>query len=389
MDTKLIRTFHPVGQGAFYTEEFYNIEEKIFTRIAYDCGGSNKPLMKNYIENQSGFEKDLQFDAGFISHLDRDHINGLEYLLRHCKVKKIFLPLLTPNEKIYLFSKYQSDIEENEEEKENDINFLNNLFFDNSIEETRIYRIGKSETPPETEDENYIDISGEINQNDHNETVLKNKQIKLNKNWVFSPYNLNTEIYILKFITEIKKVFPDLTDEKIKDIIKNKKDLAELKKIYRNIFNDDLNLSNMIVYSGYDYNSRNRKEYYHHCRYVIHNNFRFYCDCHPKYCCCANCMYFGDFKSKNKTNWDQFENYYKKYWDNVGMVQIPHHGSWIDYNEEINKNPKLSVICSNPEHKKYKHPHKETLISILENSGIPFLVTKEIKTLKIFEYHLR
>lgn len=39
---KMIRTFHPVGQGAFYTERFYDdiLRKPVFTAV-YDCG----PLM--------------------------------------------------------------------------------------------------------------------------------------------------------------------------------------------------------------------------------------------------------------------------------------------------------------------------------------------------------
>ena len=34
----MIRTFHPVGQGAFYSEEFFNSERGCIFRAVYDCG---------------------------------------------------------------------------------------------------------------------------------------------------------------------------------------------------------------------------------------------------------------------------------------------------------------------------------------------------------------
>lgn len=44
---KKIRTFHPVGQGAFYTERFYDEGQgkPVFTAV-YDCGSVNVRQLK-------------------------------------------------------------------------------------------------------------------------------------------------------------------------------------------------------------------------------------------------------------------------------------------------------------------------------------------------------
>ena len=45
---KMIRTFHPVGQGAFYSEEFFNSERNCVFRVVYDCGSlKNCGLQRN------------------------------------------------------------------------------------------------------------------------------------------------------------------------------------------------------------------------------------------------------------------------------------------------------------------------------------------------------
>jgi hypothetical protein len=44
----MIRTFHSIGQGAFYTEKFDNG----FT-VVYDCGGQNKKVYRR--KNQRSF----------------------------------------------------------------------------------------------------------------------------------------------------------------------------------------------------------------------------------------------------------------------------------------------------------------------------------------------
>ena len=55
----MLRTFHPIGQGAFYTEEFSDYT------IVYDCGSDNNvDLIKSEIRNT--FEENKIIDAVFI-----------------------------------------------------------------------------------------------------------------------------------------------------------------------------------------------------------------------------------------------------------------------------------------------------------------------------------
>lgn len=83
----VIRSFLPVGQGAFYLEQFMFNEEKI--NIIYDCGSNTDcKLVEGQIRDN--FEEGAKIHAVFLSHLDADHINGLPYLLKRCNVKKCF-----------------------------------------------------------------------------------------------------------------------------------------------------------------------------------------------------------------------------------------------------------------------------------------------------------
>ena len=94
MTGKMIRTFHPVGQGAFYTERFYNEEQgKPVFMAVYDCGSVNVRQLKKAIDQTFG-EDDI-INLLFVSHFHSDHVNKIEYLKKRCQVKNIVIPVLT------------------------------------------------------------------------------------------------------------------------------------------------------------------------------------------------------------------------------------------------------------------------------------------------------
>lgn len=101
---RVVRTFHPVGQGAFYTEKT-NIGGEEFT-IVYDCGSTslNKEELDKVIK--SAFPKGKEIDILFISDFHEEHINGLEILKSHCKIGSVVLPCLSEEEKVRIKISY-------------------------------------------------------------------------------------------------------------------------------------------------------------------------------------------------------------------------------------------------------------------------------------------
>lgn len=88
----LKRVLHPVGQGAFFTEQFkkYGVESP-YLNVVYDCGstvvGKNIPkVVKD--EVNIAFDKKDHIDLLFVSHFDEDHTNGLNYLLDNTSMDK-------------------------------------------------------------------------------------------------------------------------------------------------------------------------------------------------------------------------------------------------------------------------------------------------------------
>ena len=138
-----------------------------------------------------------------------------------------------------------------------------------------------------------------------------------------------------------------------------------------------MNTNSMTLYSGPEL--RNGSEFY---MSLIHPCSRFNC------CYCkidlVGCVYFGDFAAKGNLKWKQFVNFYRKYWDIVGTVQIPHHGSRHNYNPEINRSPKFSIISAGYKNS-YGHPHISTLKEILLCDGKLHIVNEFSGSLVMFE----
>ena len=78
----IIRTFHPVGQGAFYSERHNDFN------IVYDCGTEWKNRGKKVIDKtiQSSFSKEDVIDILFISHFDYDHVSKIKVFYNHTDI---------------------------------------------------------------------------------------------------------------------------------------------------------------------------------------------------------------------------------------------------------------------------------------------------------------
>lgn len=91
--------FYRVGQALFSSESHCE------RTIVYDCGGENVNLIRNAIKRAFPLMKGQVIDILFISHYDRDHINGIFDLLKNCTVKTVIIPLVS-NLSRFMSSKY-------------------------------------------------------------------------------------------------------------------------------------------------------------------------------------------------------------------------------------------------------------------------------------------
>ena len=363
----MIRTFHPIGQGAFYTE-FFNE----FTAV-YDCG-SDKNIDLIEAEIRATFERGTRIDAVFISHLHEDHVNGLEYLLDYCKVRRLFLPLLTDEEKIQLLI-HNSFYREGEQ-------FVKNLII-NPIEtlskkDTQIFFVPNVEKNKEV---------GELKLLNFNKLQQSGKELNQNvklfseniPNWRFIPFNFQESKRSELLKNELNNRNVNISNVKeFKKLWKIKHSRELIKKAYLSV-SKKFNTNSLTLFSGPENgNIYPNKFQFGKCFYRS-NHFR---------CCVVyepGCLYFGDYEANGAKKWKELYNKYEIYWSSIGTVQIPHHGSQWNYNRMINQiKPMISIISAGYSNR-YKHPHSSTIRNVIVDGGWPLIVNENTGSRVQFE----
>ena len=375
------RTFYPVGQGAFYIEEFELYDGSTFT-IVYDCGSTTlepkdfeAKIEFSFRDRQDYVRKwPYQIDILFISHFHADHINGIKYLKKHCNIKKVVIPLIDDEEKAIL--KVSNYIEDKQKLHEKLIDNPEVFFGEN----TSIIRIDTEYNP---ENQRPFDIS-EINDNRTlpSGTILVHKEKKhIDFDWVFIPFNYKQKERIEKFKSAIDAINDERNKEnkeniyleelnKIDYIKENKKDLI---KAYKKV-EGDLNKTSMVLYSGPRKYNRNN------CYLTPYNLRNAYClspHCFAPRRLRSGCLYTGDINLNEDNMVKDINEKLDKVSQFIGTLQIPHHGSWYNFNESILKINELScVIFSFGTKNRYGHPAFLVLESIVRNRVLPYFVTE-------------
>ena len=133
------------------------------------------------------------------------------------------------------------------------------------------------------------------------------------------------------------------------------------------------NTNSMILYSG-------MKERCYGQSVVKSIYYRCCCNCNPKN---VGCLYMGDHDASGKYKWKELINAYATYWNNIGCVQIPHHGSKHNYNKELAKLDAYYIISAGMNNR-YQHPHSLVIKDLLFNGNFPYIITEN----KSSELHL-
>lgn len=364
----MIRTFHTVGQGAFYTEEFSDF------RFVYDCGTDTdgKGRIEKYVGNH--FRKGDIIDAMFISHFHRDHINGLEYLLSNFEVKYIFIPQYSVYEKILNFMY-----------TDRNLNLFDTKLTVSPIDaiksissKTKVILVNKYSRSDEKNDDENDEIQS-ISQLEDGCDIDSGKPLQPSQpsqpsqpcthDWVFVPVNYNncTNSELFKSHLNNLGIHFKNTNEFI-NAWQNKKQRTSINSAFKKLPKNP-NENSMVVYSGPKVNSKRHLISMVRCNLLPREIFRKYI--HRK----AGCIYFGDYETHRDDAWSTIKDALGKYYDLAGVIQIPHHGSSKNFRNEIIQSALFSVISYGTTND-HGHPGSFTTTSIVKNHGILLEVTE-------------
>lgn len=355
------RFFHPIGQGAFYSERHTSCN----INIVYDCGTTNpSSRAKQRVVNQS-FRKDEIIHILFISHFDKDHISLIDTLKKTVQsIERVVIPLLHDEEKIFLSRIYRAL---GENRLANLVSNPNEFFGG----ETQIITVRSSS-------QEGIVGREPVNVSETHETVQEvssGTPITLNGliYWAFIPFNHKYE--------ERNKEFIDKLQEQNIDICKLKTDptyilSTKVKKTIKDIYkkiSGNINENSMFLYSGPSYKNLGvhlgRKKYY--CEGFFRCCFDYLS--HPCHSHRVACLYTGD-GDLNKVD---VRTIYRTYWDLIGTIQIPHHGSLPSFDVNVLDGDFFLCPISVGKNNSYGHPSQRVIGEILSNRCFPILITED------------
>jgi hypothetical protein len=400
-------SFNDIGQGGFYTGHLFPISMHYpEMSFAFDCGTlSERDNLNNRIH---GFKNSLflnKLDVLFISHIDDDHVNGIAELLSGITCNRIYLPYLTPIERLFVAVRHGrndcADFNIYMDFLKSPHNFLLNS--ENSDIHKIIYIKGNSEQsiePLPVSDKPFVseDSNPELTDNllldsDSSEYFPKNVEFRkgngtlcYSRIWEFYLFHEPAEkVEINSFVEKINELFSlnisdSLSQEQLVNILDDKKKLKELRDLYKEKFKN-LNKACLIVqHKPLSY------KYGQIYKYQMPSSIKHYFNCEDQ---CNRRHYFSSRTNINN-NWGvslltgdigliQIENsdYIKRHLDKVIVFQIPHHGSqtgWDNSKLKLlnNKGKTTSVICFGFGNN-YGHPKQQVLDDLLyENFDVKF-----------------
>lgn len=378
------RTFHPVGQGAFYTERFDTWNGK-FT-IVYDCGSTTLSGKELATRVRSAFPEGAEIDALFISHFHADHVNGLDILRKHCKIKRVILPELGEGEEILLKLLYALDQEDAPEFDLSDDRFKMLVenpasFFGEAEAQIITVRPVPRETPPNEGDlpRGNEDFSKENDwSNDKDLSKINGSQVCESgtvfyhshwRYWCFIPFNYAQDERKKQFEKALEKQGLSLRDiTTVEKITEHKKKLV---KAYRSI-DGDLNVNSLLLYSG-PRHGRMRVD-----KFVSREQCFFDAYCPRCHHWDAGCLYTGDVDLGLRGLLSDLNRRLALFFPYLGTIQVPHHGSKHNFDKSIliAWNVHCAIFSFGSDNT-YGHPSDFVVEEVVEEGVIPCLVTED------------
>lgn len=372
---RFTRTFHPVGQGAFYTEEIKLNEHRTF-RMVYDCGSTSLSLSDFKKRIKSDLAGNTKVDILFISHFDQDHTNGV----RNLEPQTVVIPFLS-EEQIFLLNLHNKIFGETYDVKlaENPADIF---------PQARIIRV----SPEDPESNRPISNRNEIITIDINDdafgqresNILSRSVIQIsdddNPIWEYILYNPTWNKYADRFRAAAEREgleWDTLINPSNGDYIK--KYFSVLNEIYNYL--KPKNEHSLVVYSNATTDEWISHRWFrnympiHHLRHLYFHRHRT-----P-----SGCIYFGDATITHQWKSLFYQHLHDTYrLHRIGTLQVPHHGAYSSKGQDI-LSPKYRwpVLCiiSVGERNHFGHPSAHVVQELQDRGGDVILVTEESSSL--------
>ena len=373
----MIRSFLPVGQGAFYLEQFRCGSEKI--NVVYDCGSDTDVNLVQY-QIDDMFDQGETIHAVFISHLHEDHMNGLTYLMKRCQVKRLFFPLLAKESQISLCLEYS--IRDIVDEDNFFIRFIENpkeaieeFFREHNLD----YSITLHPVMPDQMDDDYDNEWFDQGENASDriqvepaksgQSVCQDVVCKYTKEWLYIPFNFREKKRSEELMEALVEIFGHPCS--LKDLLNacksNPSTIYRIKNAYKTV-SGQLNTNSLVLFSG----CKDLKMVQCAGFDRFWNTYCFHSHCLP-----SGCLYTGDYEASGTFKWNELESAYKDYYDYIGCLQIPHHGSRHNFNIKFLDFPRCELyIASAGYRNKHRHPHSSVIKEILVYGKSPIIVNE-------------
>ena len=339
------RIFHPVGQGAFFTEQLLSHPSgEVLFNVVYDCG-SKTTGVSHKMEKQidSMYANNRHIDVLFLSHFDDDHINYVKYLRSQgfLKKAKVFIPLLFEERFLSVTTFY--------------LNYQN-LIGELSGDDIKIIKV-KFDEGDTTGREISIDdvLDKEI------ESGVKLKFVNGKDIWHWVPFNIKYHERIEDFKKGLESVGIDFDI-----LLKQGKDafekINELKSVYQSLSKDksdgygtaiNLNSLQMMSYpASPDYCNGYERiticESYFDDYYKWNKGYMRYKFTEKENLYPGSCLYTGDTSSNSPYIWNTLMNKIDHYLNaHLVLFQIPHHGSKHSNDERIINEDQIYAAFTN------------------------------------------
>lgn len=360
----ITRFFHPVGQGAFYSErhEGYN--------IVYDCGELHNRKAAKVVVKQA-FDRDV-IDILFISHLDYDHISLIDTLKDNNTIKTVILPLTKLDDKKLSIASCIRGEKTISDSLVTLISSPQEYFGDG----TKVIQIR-----PNNEDLSFEKVHDPISIEQCDGYMSSGTPIYINcfnnscpndDNWCFIPYNFDFSSRVTAFKSNVSN--KGLDYDSLDDLTYIKGHLDDIKKCYEGL-PGGTNGNSMLVYSG------PISEGHELGRHYLRNcwcNPHFFIVHHPRMK--PACIYTGDV---NLNDVDLNKLLPPRYEQFVGTIQVPHHGSMLSFNNTNFYNRPIIAPISYGNSNTFGHPSAKVLDSLLRSRHIPVSITNDLGSLYI------